>query len=217
MTRLLVLRPEPGAGATAARAEAAGFAVTVAPLFTVGPVEWRAPEGPVDAVMMTSANAARYGGAGLAAWRDHPLHVVGAATGAAARAAGFRDVRVGGPDAAALVAALGQAGRVLHLAGREHRGPLPEGGVRRVVYAADAVTALPPAARTALSDGAVALLHSPRAAALFAGLIADAGFSRGRIAIAALSPAVAGAAGAGWAGVRVAATPDDAALLATLR
>lgn len=213
MTRLLVLRPEPGASATAARARAAGFAVTVAPLFTVGGVAWEPPAATVDAVMMTSANAARFGGPGLAAYVDHPLHVVGMATAQAALLAGFQDVTVGGPDATALVASLAGEGRVLHLAGRDHRGALPEGGVRRVVYAADAVAVLPDAARQALAAGAVALLHSPRAATVFAALVDKAGLDRGAIGVGALSAAVAGAAGSGWRTVRVAAVPEDAALL----
>jgi uroporphyrinogen-III synthase len=122
-------------------------------------------------------------------------------------------VTVGGPDAAALVASLAGEGRVLHLAGREHRGDLPEGGVRRVVYAADAVTVLPDAARGALAAEAVALLHSPRAAALFGELVDAAGVARGSVAIGALSGAVAGAAGAGWRDVCVAAVAEDVALL----
>jgi len=103
--RLLILRPQPGAGATAARAAALGFDAIVAPLFAIEPVAWEPPgAGGYDAVMMTSANAARMGGGGLDAWRGHRLYVVGAATAAAARTAGFGEIVTGSRDAAALIA-----------------------------------------------------------------------------------------------------------------
>jgi uroporphyrinogen-III synthase len=58
------------------------------------------------------------------------------------------------------------------------------------------------------------LLHSPRAAALFAELADAAGVSRATVRIAAISPAVLAAAGAGWAAGIAASSPDDDALLA---
>jgi uroporphyrinogen-III synthase len=80
---------------------------------------------------------------------------------------------------------------------------------RRIVYAAEAAGTLPPEAGHALERGALALLHSPRAAALFASLVAE----RGRRRIAAISPAAAAAAGEGWAEAHAAAAPRDQALL----
>jgi uroporphyrinogen-III synthase len=65
----------------------------------------------------------------------------------------------------------------------------------------------------ALRSGALALLHSPRAAALFAQLAEDAGLKRGTIAIAALSRNVLAAAGSGWKIAESAETPSDNALL----
>jgi uroporphyrinogen-III synthase len=206
--KLLILRPEPGNSATAARAERLGWETVRAPIFTVAAIEWAAPEpSRFDAVMMTSANAARLGGAALGRFTGLPLYAVGRATAEAARAAGFEDIRVGAQDAEALVA-LAEADGVksmLHLAGREHRAlanPIIE---RRIVYGADLVERLPTA------GGTIALLHSPRAAALFATLVGDA---RADIRIAAISPAALAAAGEGWRGAIAAPTPDDDALLA---
>jgi uroporphyrinogen-III synthase len=99
--------------------------------------------------------------------------------------------------------------RALHLHGREHV-PLSRPGLiieGRAVYAADPVPALPDAAR--ILTEAVALIHSPRAGASFAALMAD----RKAIVLAAISPAAAAAAGGGWAGIEVAQTPRDEALL----
>jgi uroporphyrinogen-III synthase len=214
MKRVLVLRPEPGAAATAARAAALGFEAIVAPLLTVGPIAWTPPPELPEALMLTSANAIRHAGPALAHYRGLPTYVVGLATAEVARASGFADVRVGPSDAAALLAVMARNGIVsaLHLAGREHKDEVHPGVrvTRRIVYAADPVTSLPDAAREAIDVGAVALLHSARTAAVFAGLVGE----RGGIAVAAISPAAATGAGEGWRAMAVAAAPDDASLLA---
>ena len=216
---LIVLRPAPGASSTARAAAAMGLSTIVAPLFEIGAVMWHAPDpAAFDALMLTSANAVRHGGAPLIELRALPAYAVGAATAAAARGAGFTVKRVGDRDAAALLGEARRDGatRLLHLAGREHRDPDADGLslTRIVVYAAEAVAALPEAARRALAEGATALLHSARAAATFARLCDDAGVDRVVVAIAALSPHVAAAVGTGWGEVAIAQAPTDAALLA---
>ena len=209
---LLVLRPEPGAAATAAAARALGFAVIVAPLFTVVPLAWTLPSERPQAVLMTSANAARHGGTALAGLTGLPLYAVGEATAAAARDAGFSRIVVGAEGVDAIVARARQDGvaHLLHLAGRDHRSAGESGVIleRRIVYASDAVTSLPGDARAALPD-AIALLHSPRAAALFATLVDPS-----EISIAAISAATRDAAGDGWRAAIVADRPTDASLLA---
>lgn len=205
---LLVLRPEPGASATVARAEAAGFSAIAAPLFEVHPTAWE-PVSEVDAVLFTSGHAARMAGPALAALTHLPAYAVGEATAAAVRAAGFADVTAGDSDAESLLATV-PPGRILHLAGRDYRPVERPGLVRRVVYGAAVVDRLPDAAHSALEQKAVALLHSPRAAREFRRLLGD---PEG-VAIGTFSPAVAEAAGAGWRAVAVAERPTDAALLA---
>jgi len=217
--RLLILRPEPGGSATAARAAALGWQTVRAPLFQITPIDW-SPPGPAgfDAVMMTSAHAARLAGAGLAGLVHLPLYAVGLATAEAARRAGFADIRTGVRDAEALIAMAAADGiaSLLHLAAREHRTTNRPGIAvdRRIVYAADPVGRLPDAARSALAGGAITFLHSPRAAALFASLADAADIARAEIRIAAISPAALAAAGEGWAAALAAASPDDDALLA---
>ena len=210
--KVLVLRPEPGASETAARARAAGLEPLVAPLFEVRPLAWSAPEpAEFDAVLLTSANAARHGG--LEAFAHLPCYAVGEATGAAAEAAGFSQVIAGPSDGAAALALIAQAGlrRVFRPAGRDHISLEHEGVSieRRAVYASDAVEELPGAARAALADGAVALIHSSRAGAVLGKLVDAAGLSRERISVAAISAA----AGDGWPKAAVAARPRDEALL----
>ena len=71
--RALVLRPEPGAAATLERLAAAGVVGEAMPLFRVLPRAWSPPAGAFDALLLTSANAVRHGGEGLARVRHLPV------------------------------------------------------------------------------------------------------------------------------------------------
>ncbi len=210
--RILILRPEPGASATAVRARTLGLEPIICPLFAVGPVEWNAPDPQAfDAVMMTSANASRMGGTPLRQYLTHPLYAIGAATAAAASAAGFANVHSGETNADALLAKISTDGHrtCLHLAGEHHRAP-PAGALsitRRIVYAAQEVDPAP-----ALDAEATILIHSPRAGARLAMLIAAP--DRASRTLIAISAAAAQAAGIGWARIEVARAPSDDELLA---
>lgn len=217
--RLLVLRPQPGADRTAARIGECGFEAIVAPLFMVHPVQWEAPSAAdFDALLLTSANAPRHGGDQLRQLLALPVYAVGKATAEAARSTGFRDMHVGDTDGAAILVRAARDGRrrLLHLTGREHMGlTYPDGSLtRRIVYASDGVATLPDRARDALADGAIALLHSPRAARHFRILIDQAELDPADIRIAAISGAVLNAAGDRWRAGAAAERPDDTALLA---
>ena len=207
--KVLVLRPQPGADETAARARALGLDVVVAPLFSVRPLAWTPPDpGAFDAVMLTSASAARQAAEGLAPFRALPCYAVGEATAAAATEAGFADVRIGPDDGKSLLLMMADDAvrAVLHPCGQDHLAlALPDVTITRIpVYAAEAAASLPVPAEEML-----ALLHSPRAATLFAGLAGD----KSRIRIAAISARTARAAGEGWQSVAVAPRPRDQALL----
>jgi len=214
---LLILRPQPGADATAARAAAMGLEVIIASLFHLRPVQWQAPEASeVDSVLLTSANACRLGGEQIAGFANLPCYSVGEATADAARSAGFRRVRTGPGDGAAALRMMIEEGveRPLHLCGRDY---IPLGDdpriVRRIVYAADEVPALPPPAVGAVRSGAVALVHSARAAAVFGKLVDCAGLDRSRTSLAAISDAAAATAGLGWRRVEISLRPRDQAVL----
>lgn len=195
-----------------------GLSAVVSPLFAIQPVDWQPPDpAGFDAVLMTSANAVRFGGQELFRYFKLPLFAVGHATAQAALDTGFAKVIVGRGDGAAIVAlaVARRKKRLLHLAGREHMH-IENGGAsieRRIVYASDPIEHLPGAAADALRAGAVALLHSARAARLFGSLVDAAGIDRRHIAIAGLSEAVVAAAGAGWAAIAAASLPNDDALL----
>lgn len=207
--KLLVLRPQPGADETAARARALGLDPVVAPLFSVRPLDWTPPDpAGFDAVMLTSASAARQASDGLAGFKSLPCYAVGEATAAAAAESGFTDVRIGPDDGSSLLLMMAEdeARTVFHPCGEDHLAlDLPGVAITRIpVYAAEAADSLP-----AAPEGMLALLHSPRAAALFARLAGD----KSRIRIAAISARTARAAGEGWQEVAIAPRPRDAALL----
>jgi uroporphyrinogen-III synthase len=206
---LFVVRPEPGNARTVQRLQAGGASDVVAwPLFAPAAVAWDVPDPAThDALLVTSANAMRLGGAGLAQLAMLPVIAVGPETAAAATAAGFRVATVGhgGVD---LALAAGRAiglERPLHLAGREH---VDSGHATAIVYASADVT-VDAAAFAAAARGRIVLLHSERAAARVAALIPD---RREPVGIAALSAKVRAAAGDGWRVALTAAAPTDAAL-----
>lgn len=192
---------------------AAGRDAIALPLFAVRSLAWVRPAvGLFDALLVTSANAIRHAGPDLTALRALPVIAVGAASARAARAAGLMVVATGNSDGLAAVSMARQAGfdRLLHLAGRD-RIDLP-GVTSLPVYASDAIS-IGPTDTVRFVDRTV-LLHSPRAARHVADLVDRDARERRRIALAALSPAVADAAGTGWRRIDVALYPDDDCLIA---
>ena len=208
MRKLLLLRPEPGLSASADRAWDMGLEVIACPLFRIEPVAWRVPDAAnYDALLLTSANAVRHGGSGLATLQSLPAHAVGEATAAAAREAGFRVEVVGGGDVSDLLVKLTGSHRLLHLAGKDHR-QIPESRQvdTLIVYRSVPIEApaLPPL------EELVVAVHSPRAARR----LAELATTRDRTAVAAISAAAAEACGSGWERIAVAGRPDDMSLLA---
>lgn len=211
MKQLLVLRPEPGASATVARARERGLQAIAQPLFEIESVPWEVPEASgYDGMLLTSANAVRFGGAGLQELRGLTVYAVGEATAAAARDAGFDIASVGDAGVERLLGSIEADLKLLHLAG-EDRKELSQ--ARQQI---DAITVYRSKARrdVALDEIAqsVAVVHSPRAARRFSELVTKD--DRPTIAIAAISPETQEAAGTGWAVVKAASSPDDEALLA---
>jgi uroporphyrinogen-III synthase len=213
--RVLVTRPLPGGAATVARLRAAGHEALLAPLLELEAVDWDAPETAPQAVMMTSAAAVRLAGAAALAYRAVPMFAVGAATAAAAREAGFADVRVGGSGVQDLLMAMADAGigTALHLAGEDRTAvDVPDSLTLaiRTVYRARLrpLAALPPVD--------FVLLYSARTAAHFAGEVDRLGAVRSSISVAAISPAALAAAGPGWRRAVAAESPDEDALLAAI-
>ena len=193
---LIVTRPDPGGLATAGRAKALGLDARHLPLFAAKPLAWTPPAaGDFDALLVTSAQAARLAGPDLARLASLPVYAVGAATADAAEAAGLRVAMTGTTDGQELLDAMAsqEIRKILWLCARD-----------RSVFDARGWAEL-------IAAPAVLLAHSMRGAARIAELVGD---KRTHLGLAAISPKVAAAAGEGWDAVGVAERPDDAALLA---
>ncbi len=228
---VLVTRPAADAGPLCARLAAAGWRPLPWPLLEIEAGVGPLPVAGAQALLLTSANAARAAAGRLGA-APPPALCVGAATARAARAAGLAAECPPGPgDGAALAAWAARrldpaAGPVLFLRGEAVAGD-PAGALRAagfavreaVAYAARPATAAPDAVAAALEAGAVdaALFYSPRAAETFAGL-ADAWRAglAGTVAVAISAAAARPLARCGFARVTAAGRPDGAAVEAAL-
>ena len=230
--RLLVTRPQPDGERTAAALRAAGHEVACAALMRIEPVP--APElgpGPWSGLVLTSANALR-------ALEQHPrratllalpVFAVGRRSAAAARAAGFAAVTTAGSNVQELVQHLRAtpAGRapLLYLAGEDRSGDLAADlaadGVMVatvVVYRAVKLEKFPPALIATFTAGAIdGVLHfSRRSAQAYLDCARAARMQDRALAIThfCLSPQVAEPLlAAGATRVRIAARPDEAALI----
>lgn len=216
MNRLIVLRPEPGASSTMARAAALGISATACPLFRFVPIDWTPPPAvDFDALLVTSAQAVRSGAAHLARYHGLPTYAVGKATARALGMAGFTNVTAGDTDGAAIAARIAADGHcaVLHLAGADV-APFDPGPLlihREALYAA-VEAADRPALAAQLEPGAILMVHSPRAGRRLAALVDRT--ARETLHIICISPAALATCGEGWASMRAADAPDDAAMLA---
>jgi uroporphyrinogen-III synthase len=216
VSRVLILRPEPAAGRTAAKAAALGLDARVHPLFAPQPVDWTPPPaGHFDALLLTSAHGVRLAGPGLAAYRGLPAYAVGEATAQALRDAGFADVVAGAGDGSAIAARVAADGhrRLLHLGGTTV-APMAADAIdvtRIAVYSMMSLPSDPSLIADAVA-GSVLLVHSPRAGERLAAQVAQD--ARAALRIVAISPAALAACGAGWASGQAAARPVDDEMLA---
>jgi uroporphyrinogen-III synthase len=217
---LFALRPEPGLAQTLAAGRALGLEMFGAPLFGIEPVAWHAPDpAGFDALLAGSANTFRHGGSQLARLARLPVHAVGGATAQGAREAGFAVERIGEGELQAMLDADPEPRKFLRLAGERHVAVRPPAGVEIATVVVYRSVPRPIASELAerLREGGVVLLHSGEAAAHFARECDRLAIDRAPLAIAALAPRIAEAAGQGWRRVATAAARTDGALLALAR
>jgi uroporphyrinogen-III synthase len=213
MRRVVVLRPELGATKTVSEARQRGLDAVAIPLFEVEPIAWEVPTiDQFEALLLTSANAIHYGGAGLEALKCLPAYAVGSATAEAAREVGSDVVLAGDSGVDEILGKIDPGVKLLHLCG-EHRRP-PANPLQAITPITVYRSRERPSPDLSHAEGTVVLVHSPRAAAVFRKMLTAANLNRASIAIAAISPAAAEAAGGGWKSVEVAERPSDDALLA---
>lgn len=212
----LALRPEPGLAATLEKARAAGLAITGHALSEIRAVAWDCPDpARYDGLLIGSANAILHGGNGLARLAEKPVCAVGEATAAAARAAGFTVAMVGGGGLQGVLDAMSGPAHLLRIAGEERIALQPPQGVTfdEVIAYRSVSLPLDPAMPLLASGKALVLLHSAATARHFAAECDRLALTRRSIALAALGPRIADAAGGGWGAVHTAVRPDETALL----
>ena len=228
--RAMITRAEPGATRTADALKARGIDTIITPFLTIREADSISVDlTRVQALVFTSPNGVR-AWARLRPERKPTAWCVGDATEQAAIEAGFAKTRSAGGDIDALVERLKaglepESGALLHVRGAHTAGDLSGTMMRHgyhvqeaIAYRADAPPILPSTARDALKSLTVSavLFHSPRTAAAFTALVEDAELNmalKGMIAVAISPNAAANLIAADWAAVRVAETPDEAALL----
>lgn len=225
---VLVTRPLEDGQEIAARLAQMGHRVLLAPLLTPHFVEGTEPDfRDVQAILITSANGIR-ALVRRTARRDLPIFAVGPQTTQEALQAGFTDVRNADGDAKKLAEATARwttpdKGAMLHVCGEEAPGTLADAlmglgfTVRRaVLYRVDAATVLPPEAELALRDGTLDAIQffSPRSARIFCELAAR--LPTQKLIAFCISPITAQALSLPFRKVRIAAQPNQAALLALL-
>lgn len=229
--RILVTRPAEDGAEIARLLADMGHEALLAPLLTV-----KIFDGPkltlddVQAILATSANGVRALAARTGA-RDVTIFAVGPQTAEAATQAGFVRVRSANGDAVALAEAVTgwadpKTGALLHAAGEEGSGWLADAltakgfSVRReILYRVEAAVRLPDAAVQALRENSVqaALFFSPRSAGIFADRVTRAGLSTAGLLAVCISAKTADALkGLPFSAIKVAAAPNQAALLACL-
>jgi uroporphyrinogen-III synthase len=224
--RVALFRARKDASASAARLRRIGFSVACLPVIEIASVPVRPRRSRYDAVIATSEKAFHDEAPRGASW---PLYAVGARTGRAAEARGWR---LGAPTAPAagkligtLTGALKPGASVLYLAGRDRKelieSSLSGAFALEVVeaYAAEARTAWRPAEARALSSCIVALHYSRRSAGLAAALASAAGAGAHFLELkhVCLSRDVAEPLQAiGASHVAIAETPDEPGLFRTL-
>lgn len=228
--KVLVTRPLEDAGEIARKLLIHGHEALAAPILATR--YWDGAPLSLDgvqAILATSANGVR-ALVRRTERRDVPVFAVGPQTTAMAEEAGFVSVRNADGDAkklaeATVLWAKPEAGSLLHVHGGQGAGALAAGlrdkgfSVREEVLYEVAPQLLAAEAITALRDGAIgaALFFSPRSAALFREQAHQHALHTAGVIAICISPAAAAAlAPLTFREIRIAAEPNQAALLACL-
>jgi uroporphyrinogen-III synthase len=226
IARIALFRAREDAMASAARLRRLGFSAACLPAIKIKAHAVRPRRSRYDAVVATSGKAFLGDGPDAA---TSPLYAVGARTGRAAEARGWRLAAPPAPDAAELIERLAGAlppqASVLYLAGRDRKGVIEAALANRfaleVVEAYEAVAreAWRPAEARTLASCVAALHYSRRSAGLAAALAKVSG-SEGhflKLGHVCLSRDVAEPIeAAGATQIAIAETPDESALFRAL-
>jgi uroporphyrinogen-III synthase len=226
-SQVALFRERKDANASAARLRRLGFSVACLPVIEIRTRPVRRQRSHYDAIIATSDKAFHADGPPDT---SSPLYVVGARTGRAAQARGWRLVSPPARDADQLIKMLAGAlkpeASVLYLAGRDRKEVI-EAALSRAfavqvveAYAAEAREAWRPAEARSLASCVAALQYSRRSAELAAALAKAAGVEAcflklNHVCISREAAEPLQALGASR--IAIAETPDEAGLFRRLR
>jgi uroporphyrinogen-III synthase len=220
--KLLIIRPQPGADATAHRLRTAGHEPILLPLFSIEvlPMQRLSTDG-YDAILLTSGNAARAAVEFLTHNPATPIYAVGSATASALHALSVPITKTGSEGVEALVRIAVADGhqRLLWLAGEDH-SPIPHIDAVRIdidIVYRSATVGTPDNFVRHVTESDLVILHSSRAARHFSDLCGTMNIPRANVTLATFSSAIAEAAGENWAAMIIADAPNDAALLKAIQ
>lgn len=213
--RVWVTRAQPGARRTAERLTALGVTPIVLPLLAIHPLDVTLDLTGVEALAFTSINGVT-AFAALSPDRALPVFSVGDATAQAAHDAGFTTIQSANGDLAALAALIRAEASglsILHPCAAE-----PAGDLAAAIGSAATIRAIPvygarETGTPAPPEWDAVLIHSPRAARA---LVAAHPDTAARTAIVISIAAAAPLSPLDFADIRIADSPTETALLATL-
>ena len=230
--RVLITRTQPGAARTALNLKDVGYTPLLSPVASVSITGVQPPLDDVAALAFTSANGVRAFAVMTDKVRSLPVFCVGGVTAEAAENAGFSHVQSADGDVEALTQLIIDAkpeGIVLHGRGADQTGDmtgaLRSAGLKAndcILYCAEQAEGLQAQAKSCIDEGCLdaVMLHSEKGAIRFLRLVKDAGLRDKieRLVYISISRA-AGAplADAGLLNLHVGETPDEPAMIATLK
>jgi uroporphyrinogen-III synthase len=230
----MITRPLEDAEPLAAELATLGVESLIEPLLSIAVTAVAAPDlTGVQGLLLTSANGVR-AFASLSPERHLPVYAVGNATARTALQEGFENVTSAAGNVITLAGLVQQKwqpgdGVLLHVAGSKVAGNLAEMLTltgyqyhRAQLYHASKALALSPGGLEAIENGTLngVVLYSPRTADSFVDLLKKAGADNCAKHLHAfcLSDSVAAKVESlSWAGVIVAASPDQAALIKSVK
>jgi uroporphyrinogen-III synthase len=228
---VLITRPQPLAARTAAAVAALGYVPYLSALLKIEPIPFKWPGGFFNGMVFTSATVFNLG-FNFASASDIPLYLVGRQTEAAAREAGFTVIRHVAPDVTALAAWLNSQTfeapvSLLYYRGIHQAHDLaallsPTIGLQSVPVYDSHLQKLPETIIHRLRQREIQwiMLYSRRTSAALAAALkemSDKSWCAGTSLLCLSSAVMAPLADLVWRDVTVAATPDEAAMLAGLQ
>lgn len=209
MTKVAILRPDPGASSTETLLTKHNLEPVKVPLFEIKPTGWEAPDpAGFDGILVTSSNALRFAGDELKKLKGLPIYAVGPVTAQYAKKIGFKVAQMGNAGIAPFLKRIQHDLKLIHLVAEDRLE-------YRLVWQKVEPITIYKSEKVEKGDwkalnGNIVMVHSPRAGKRLAEVADD----KSSISIVAISKQAANACGDGWKTVVHTEDPDDRQMVA---